>query len=183
MAACVWRASCFGNPCYSLGTEYLTVNPCCDFGSDRITAHYHFHSDRLPQQLHLDVTTWDLHTSPSIHHAPQVLTMSSAGQTKRRSQLLWHLINWMLSASDARDRSHIYYRMHQNSVGLRPHCPPIVFRRRGCWGEHLVRWGWRKLHNEELHNLHCSPSIIRMMKSRRIRGAGHVARMWEKRNV
>jgi hypothetical protein len=34
-----------------------------------------------------------------------------------------------------------------------------------------------KLHNEELHNLYCSPSIIRMMKSRRIRGAGHVARM------
>jgi hypothetical protein len=29
--------------------------------------------------------------------------------------------------------------------------------------------GWRKLHNEELHNLYCSPSIIRMIKSRRMR--------------
>jgi hypothetical protein len=37
--------------------------------------------------------------------------------------------------------------------------------------------GWRKLHNEELHNLYSSPSIIRMIKSRRIRWAGHVARM------
>jgi hypothetical protein len=36
--------------------------------------------------------------------------------------------------------------------------------------------GWRKLHNEELHNV-SSPSIIRMMKSWRMRWAGHVARM------
>jgi hypothetical protein len=43
--------------------------------------------------------------------------------------------------------------------------------------------GWRKLHNEELHNLYCSPSIIRIIKSRRIRWAGHVARMGEKRNA
>jgi hypothetical protein len=41
----------------------------------------------------------------------------------------------------------------------------------------------RKLHNEELHNLYCSPSIIRMIKSRRMRLAGHVARMGEKRNA
>jgi hypothetical protein len=39
--------------------------------------------------------------------------------------------------------------------------------------------GWRKLHNEELHNLYCSPSIIRITKSRRMRWAGHVARMEE----
>jgi hypothetical protein len=43
-----------------------------------------------------------------------------------------------------------------------------------------VTGGWRKLHNEELHNLYSSPSIIRIMKSRRIRWAGHVARMGEK---
>jgi hypothetical protein len=43
--------------------------------------------------------------------------------------------------------------------------------------------GWRKLHNEELHNLYSSPSIIRIIKSRRMRWAGHVARMVEKRNV
>jgi hypothetical protein len=42
---------------------------------------------------------------------------------------------------------------------------------------------WRKLHNEELHNLYYSPSIIRMIKSSRMRWAGHVARMGEKRNA
>jgi hypothetical protein len=39
--------------------------------------------------------------------------------------------------------------------------------------------GWRKLHNEELHNLYSSPSIIRLLKSRRMRWAGYVARMGE----
>jgi hypothetical protein len=37
--------------------------------------------------------------------------------------------------------------------------------------------GWRKLHNEELHNLYYSPNIIRMIKPMRMRWAGHVARM------
>jgi hypothetical protein len=43
--------------------------------------------------------------------------------------------------------------------------------------------GWRKLYNEELHNLYSSPSIIIIIKSKRMRWAGHVARMREKRNV
>jgi hypothetical protein len=43
-----------------------------------------------------------------------------------------------------------------------------------------VTGGWRKLHNEELHNLYSSPNIIRMIKSRRMRWAGHVARMRER---
>jgi hypothetical protein len=47
-----------------------------------------------------------------------------------------------------------------------------------------VTGGWRKLHDEELRDLYSSPSIIRMMKSRRrMRWAGHVARMGEKRNT
>jgi hypothetical protein len=44
-----------------------------------------------------------------------------------------------------------------------------------------VTGDWRKLHNEELHNF--SPNIISMIKSRRIRRAGHVARMGEERNA
>jgi len=36
---------------------------------------------------------------------------------------------------------------------------------------------WRKLHNEELNDVYCSPNIVRVIKSRRIRWAGHVDRM------
>jgi hypothetical protein len=42
-----------------------------------------------------------------------------------------------------------------------------------------VTGGWRKLHNEELRNLYSSPSVNRMIKSRRMRWAGHVARIGE----
>jgi hypothetical protein len=42
---------------------------------------------------------------------------------------------------------------------------------------------WRKLHNEELHNLYSSPDNIRQVKSRRMRWAGHVARTGEERNM
>jgi hypothetical protein len=43
--------------------------------------------------------------------------------------------------------------------------------------------GWRKLHNEELHNLYISPNLIRMFMSRCMRWVGHVAYMGEKGNV
>jgi hypothetical protein len=42
---------------------------------------------------------------------------------------------------------------------------------------------WRKLHNDELHRLYSSPNIVRVIKSRRMRWAGHVARMGEGRGV
>jgi hypothetical protein len=46
-----------------------------------------------------------------------------------------------------------------------------------------VTGGWRKLHNEELHGLHSSPTIFRVIKARRIRWVGHVARMGEVRGA
>jgi hypothetical protein len=46
-----------------------------------------------------------------------------------------------------------------------------------------VTGGWRKVHNEKFHDLYSSSSIIRIIKSRRMRWAGHVARMEEKRNA
>jgi hypothetical protein len=51
----------------------------------------------------------------------------------------------------------------------------VVF---GPQGEEVARV-WRRLHNEELHNLHASPNIIRVRKSRRLRWEGHVARIEE----
>jgi hypothetical protein len=46
-----------------------------------------------------------------------------------------------------------------------------------------VTGDWRKLHNEELHNLYSPPNIMRMIKSKRIRWVGHVARMGVKINA
>jgi hypothetical protein len=42
---------------------------------------------------------------------------------------------------------------------------------------------WRKLHNEELNDLYCSPNIVRVIKSKRMRWAGHVACMGEERCI
>jgi hypothetical protein len=54
--------------------------------------------------------------------------------------------------------------------------------RTACWGEYLEKHelagGWRKLHNEELHNFDSSPSIIRMVKSRGMRWGGVHLGFW-----
>ena len=42
---------------------------------------------------------------------------------------------------------------------------------------------WRKLHNEELNDPYCSPNMVRVIKTRRMRWAGHVAHMGERRGV
>jgi hypothetical protein len=46
-----------------------------------------------------------------------------------------------------------------------------------------VAGGWRRLHNKELHNLYDSPNVIRLIKARRVRWAGHVVGMEEMRNA
>ena len=50
-------------------------------------------------------------------------------------------------------------------------------------GEERVTGDWRRLHNEELNDLYSSLNIVRVIKSRRMRWAGHVARMGEERGA
>jgi hypothetical protein len=74
------------------------------------------------------------------------------------------------------------------SLTLREEHRPRVFKNnllRRIFGlkRDEVTGGWIKLHNEGLHGLYSSPSIIRIIKSRRMRWAEHVARMGEKRNA
>jgi hypothetical protein len=48
---------------------------------------------------------------------------------------------------------------------------------------HILSGEWRKLYNEDLHDMYSSPSIIRIIKEMRMRWAGHVGRMGDKRNA
>jgi hypothetical protein len=78
----------------------------------------------------------------------------------------------------------ILYACETSSVTLREEHRLRVFENRvlrGIFGptRDEVTGEWRKLHNGELHNLYSSPDIIRQIKLRRMRWAGHVARMGE----
>ena len=71
------------------------------------------------------------------------------------------------------------------SLKLRKERRLRVFEKRVLWGIFGSKRGdvtgeWRKLHNEELNDLYCSPNAVRVIKSRRMRWAGHVARMGER---
>jgi hypothetical protein len=76
----------------------------------------------------------------------------------------------------------VLYGCETWSLTLREEHRPRVFENRvlrrifGPKGDEVIG-SWRKLNNEELHNLYSSPSIIRMIKSSRMRRAGHVARI------
>ena len=51
------------------------------------------------------------------------------------------------------------------------------------WHKRNEKEEWRRLHNEELYSLYGSPNIIKVIKSRRLRWAGHVARLEEGRSA
>jgi len=72
------------------------------------------------------------------------------------------------------------YTMTSGSLTLREECRPRLFGNRVLWRifgpkrDEATR-EWRKLHNEELNDLYSSPYIVRMIKSRKMRSAAHVA--------
>ena len=77
-------------------------------------------------------------------------------------------VTWSLTLSEESK-----LRVFENTVLRRIFGP----RRDEVMGE------WRRLHNEELNDLYCSPNIVRVIKLRRMRWAGHVARMGVERGV
>jgi hypothetical protein len=76
---------------------------------------------------------------------------------------------------------HLAQHMDKAGLTLLPQMVRIFFLISEMVNE--VTGDWRKVHNEEPHNLYSSPSIIRVIKPRRMRWVGHVARMGEKRNA
>jgi len=79
----------------------------------------------------------------------------------------------------------VLYRCETWSLTLREERKLRVFQNkvlRRIFGPRMdeLTGDWRRLHNEELNDLYCSPTIVRVIKARRMRWAGHVARMGEK---
>jgi hypothetical protein len=81
----------------------------------------------------------------------------------------------------------VLYGWETRSLTLREEHRLRVFENRGLrriFGPNREEDGsWRKLHNDELHNLYSSPNIVRVIKSRRMKWAGHVALMGKGRGV
>ena len=100
--------------------------------------------------------------------APTFLVKRSVDEKFNFACCLYGFENWSLTLREERR-----LRVFENTVLRR------IF---GSKRDEVIR-EWRKLHNEELNDLYCSPNIVRLTKSRRMRWAGHVAHKEERRRV
>jgi hypothetical protein len=132
------------------------------------------------------------------------------GMTVTNQNLIQEEIKRRLNSDNACIQSLLYSRLLSKNLKIRIYkmrILPVVLYGRETWSlilreEHRLRvfenrvlrriFGpkrdevmgeWRKLHNKELHDLYSSPSIIRIIKSRRMRWVGHETQMGEKRNA
>ena len=108
---------------------------------------------------------WFVHSSIFLTHTKQ---QAKLYRTIILPVVLYGCETWSLTLQQERKM-----RVFENMVLRRIFGP----RRDEVTGE------WRRLHNEELNDLYTSPNIVRVIKSRRMRWAGHVARMGEERGV
>jgi hypothetical protein len=85
-------------------------------------------------------------------------------------------------SADVREATSFLLLVLRNSLCLYCTAVMVLGRLFGPWRD-AVTGEWSRLHNDELNDLYCSPSIVRVIKWRRMRWAGHVARMGEERGV
>jgi len=91
----------------------------------------------------------------------------------RRAALIFSVVFYGCESWSLTSREERWLRVFENRVLRRIFGP----------NRDEVRGEWRKLHNVELKDLYCSSGIVRVIKLRRVRWVGHVARMGERRGV
>jgi hypothetical protein len=116
-----------------------------------------------------------------VQRAPRRITMQiSLHISKNNATVKWNFELMQFRVTKATNGLALTCCMYVSYTVGHEGARSILFQ---CIMSVTVTGGWRKLHYEELQNLHSSPSIIRMIKSRRMRWAGHVARMVARMNA